>query len=99
MFLFSLNKTVKAEAIIEYMNPEYIVCDEIGCEEDLYALEYCINSGVKLCASTHAGSIDEALERKVIKELVKRKAFEIVILLDNGENTGKIKDIRIMKDD
>ena len=45
---------------IRVMSPLIIACDEIGGEHDVIAIESAMNSGVKIIATAHAGSVDEA---------------------------------------
>lgn len=35
--------------------PEYIICDEIGTEEEVRAMSYALGTGVKLIVTVHAG--------------------------------------------
>lgn len=79
---------------IRVMSPKVIICDEIGNENDSYALKYADNSGVRILASAHAGSIDEAMNRKVLSDLFKNKMFQYVVLLGTGDKVGQIVDIR-----
>lgn len=83
----------KAEGIItaiRVMSPEIVVCDEIGGNDDVSALESAIHSGVKIIATAHAGTIDEARKRSGISKLIKAGAFEEIVLLGFGERLGKI---------
>lgn len=87
------NKYEGIMTAVRVMSPQILVCDEIGSEEDLRALEYCINSGVKLCASCHGDSLSAALKRKTIAQLVDREAFSGAVLLGCGEERGKVIDV------
>lgn len=55
------------EIAMRTLSPEYIICDEIASEEDRQALLECIGSGVRICASVHAGSIGELKQTKIWK--------------------------------
>lgn len=91
------NSYPKSEGImtaIRVMSPKIIVCDEIGGENDIFALENAINSGVEIVATAHAGSIDEALTRKGISKLISLGAFDYIVALGTKERIGKVVEIR-----
>jgi len=90
------NSYPKSEGImtaIRVMSPKIIVCDEIGGEPDIVALENAINAGVKIVATAHAGSIKEAENRLGLSRLIKAGAFDVIVSLGNGVNIGKIMKI------
>ena len=61
---------------VKVMSPQILICDEIGSSEDNEALQYALNSGVKLIASCHASSLDELKKRRQHPgKLIKDKAF------------------------
>lgn len=57
--------------------PQVIVCDELGGEEDVAALQAGMHAGVNFAATVHAGSIEEALARPVVQQLL--HAFDWII--------------------
>lgn len=63
------------ECALRTLSPQLIVCDEIGGESDASALISAKGSGVPVCASIHASTIDEILEKPFMKELVENKVF------------------------
>lgn len=80
----------KSEGImlaLRSLNPEVIICDEIG--DDGEAVEQAVFCGVKMIASAHAGSIEELKRRRSTRGLV--PVFERVALL--GER-GELIDYR-----
>lgn len=79
---------------VKIMSPQIIVCDEIGTKDDLEALDYAINSGVKIIATMHSSNIDDALKKPYMKELFSRKAFDYIVLLGTGDNLGKAISIK-----
>ena len=86
----SYNKYEGIMTAVKVMSPYVLVCDEIGGKEDFQALEYCLNSGVKLVATCHASSIEEAKRRSTISKLFKEKAFDCCAVLGTGKMCGKI---------
>ena len=86
----------KAEGIetaIRVMTPDIVVCDEIGSRKDTKALIGSVNSGVKIIATAHAGSIEELKSRKHIKKLLKCGVFEYAVLLGNESEVGQVKEL------
>ncbi len=61
------------------MSPGVVVVDEIGGEDDTEAIRRCFYSGVKIIASIHGDSVDDALEK--IPELTNDSIFEYFITL------------------
>ncbi len=75
---------------VKVMSPEILVVDEIGSKEDTKALEYVINSGVKLVATAHCNDYDEAKKRVTISKLLKDGVFDCVALLGKGSMCGRL---------
>lgn len=61
------------------MNPEFIVCDEIGGYEESLALLSAQNTGVPIIATAHASSVDELLRRKNIAILHESHLFDAYV--------------------
>lgn len=58
------------------MNPQYIICDEIGTAEEALALLAVENAGVPLLASAHAATLDQLLRRRNIRMLHQAAVFD-----------------------
>lgn len=69
-------KGLAIELATRTMNPQYIVCDEIGSLEEARALLEVENTGVPLLASAHAKSKDELLRRPNIRLLHRAGVFD-----------------------
>lgn len=87
----SYNKFEGVMTAVRVMSPVYLVCDEIGSRDDLKALEYAVNSGVKLIATCHSSSLQELQSKPVIRKLIKLGVFERAVLLGSGTQCGKVK--------
>lgn len=61
------------------LNPQIIVCDEIGSSRQSASIISAHGSGVMLVASAHAGSIEELMRRPGIKILNKAGIFEYYV--------------------
>jgi stage III sporulation protein AA len=68
----------------KYMNPEYIICDEIGDIEEAKAITSSQHSGVPFIASAHADSFSSLLLRHNIAYLLENNVFDTVIKLSRN---------------
>jgi len=59
------------------MAPQIIACDEIGSKEDILAIKYALNSGVK--GLMHGKNIEDVKNNKDVYELIEKKNVEKVI--------------------
>ena len=78
-------------AAIKTMSPDYIICDEIGSENDLTAIKECVGSGAKLIATAHGKNLEEIKKRPIIKKILETGAFENIAILKNKSTPCKIK--------
>lgn len=86
----------KAEGMImmiRSMSPQVIAVDEIGTFEDIHAIEYAMQCGCKMIASVHAMDMEEAKEKPVLGELIRKRRFERYIELGNSRHPGEIRNI------
>ncbi|MDD6236298.1 MAG: ATPase, T2SS/T4P/T4SS family [Clostridiales bacterium] len=81
------------ETAIRTMAPEMIVCDEIGSREDAAAVAEAVNSGVKVVATMHAGSMEEFLRKPIAKPLLDIGAFDYVFVLDGSGPKCLVKQV------
>ncbi|NLW92871.1 MAG: stage III sporulation protein AA [Syntrophomonadaceae bacterium] len=86
-------KAVGMMMAIRSLSPRVIICDEIGRQEDYIAVQECINAGVKVICSVHAGSDDELRRRPFIKDLLGGGAFKLGIVLSRSRGPGSIREI------
>ena len=81
----------KAKAIemaLRCMNPQAIVCDELGTEADAAALEAGLASGVVFLASVHCDSIEHLESRPQLARLLHTGAFATAVLLEGRSHPG-----------
>lgn len=81
------------EQALRCMSPSYIICDEIGADEDVKAIESCANCGVSVIAAIHASNEDELSKKPNAVKLLKTGAFETVVFLSSRKNAGRISKI------
>jgi stage III sporulation protein AA len=63
---------------VRAMSPEAIITDEIGTEQDIQALQYCLTSGVSIICTIHGSSIQDVEGRL---KLDPKQMFQEVIIL------------------
>ena len=83
----------KSEAILQSirsMAPDIIICDEIGSQDDINAVEKSVNCGVSIIATVHASNEYEIKHRKNIQTLLKTGAFSKIVFLTNKKSPGEI---------
>lgn len=91
--LSGVSKEEGIRRAIRLLSPRFIICDEIGAKNELSCFEYLFNSGVKLIATTHAESIYEAMQKPLIKKMIKRRFFDYIICLSKERKIFEIKDV------
>lgn len=85
--------------LIRSMSPRVIATDEIGRDEDIYALKEAMNAGVKFITTVHGDSIEEISRRTNISSLIENRVFERIIILTNRPKVGTVKEIIDLKTD
>lgn len=85
--------------LIRSMSPKVIATDEIGRDEDIYALKEAMNAGVKFITTVHGDSIEDISRRTNIASLIKNRVFERMIILSNRPKVGTVKKIINLRTD
>ncbi|WP_052446770.1 hypothetical protein [Candidatus Soleaferrea massiliensis] len=86
----------KADAImiaVRCLSPDIIICDELGTTREAEAVEMGLNSGVTVIASAHASNPSEIQNKPQIRRLLGTGAFSRIVLLDNRERVGRIRQV------
>ena len=76
------------------MNPQAIVCDELGTIQDAAALEEGMASGAVFLASVHCDSLDHLSKKPQLARLLATGAFSLAVLLDGRERPGTVSELR-----
>ncbi|ARK31407.1 stage III sporulation protein AA [Halalkalibacter krulwichiae] len=80
--------------LIRSMSPDVIVVDEIGRDEDVYAVQEALHAGVKVMTTAHGISLEDIERRPAMKSLLDIKAFERCVELTRTDRAGIIRRIR-----
>ncbi len=93
------DKSTAVVTAVKVMSPDVLVCDEIGAKGDLEALEYALNSGVRLVCTCHAADFDDLKKRPAIGRLMKQGYFDFAAMLGTGAMCGRLTAFYKLKDD
>ena len=69
----------KADAVLRAtrtLNPQFVICDEIGTKEEAEQILSAVNSGVKFICSAHGENLQQVLKRPAIKLLADSGIFD-----------------------
>ncbi len=92
-----IKKSIAIENMIRSLNPDIILCDEIGGEQDIKAIKNARHKGVKVIASVHGNNVKDIDEYKEIFNrfvfLSKKAGIGTVEGIYNGEFQKVIKNI------
>lgn len=79
------------ESALRTLSPQLIICDEIGSSADADAILDSSGAGVPVCASAHAGSLEELISKPHIKRLIDNNVFKYAVglseIIGNTEHT------------
>ncbi len=87
------SKKIGFENGIRSLAPNIIVTDELSEWEDVEAVKFASNCGVRIIASTHSDNIDSFTKKVAFKELVEEKIFSRYVVLSMREGPGTLEGI------
>ena len=79
--------------LLRSMSPQIIAVDEIGEEEDYFAINEIMKCGVKFLGTVHAANLEEVRQMKAISNLLQDKLLERIVCLElskTNQRTFKI---------
>ena len=83
---------------IRSLSPDILICDEIGTEGDMEALNMAFNSGVNIIVSIHGYSIEDIYRRRIFKDLLENSILDRIIVLSNKNGPGTIENAYLIGD-
>lgn len=78
-YLSGYPKAYGINVAMRYMNPEYVVCDEIGSSDEAQEISELQHTGVPLLASAHCDSFSALKMRKNIAFMLENGVFDAVL--------------------
>lgn len=93
------DKSAAVVTAVKVMSPDVLICDEIGAKGDLEALEYALNSGVRLVCTCHAADFYDLKKRPAVGRLMKQGYFDFAAMLGTGAMCGRLTAFYKLKDD
>ena len=91
----NVSKATGMKMLIRSMAPQVIVADEIGNKEDIDAINFAVCSGCKGIFTAHGYDFEDILLNPVLKDLIDRHLFEVIIFLDSKKR-GTIKKVYLL---
>ena len=88
-----IKKSAAISMATRTLNPQYIICDEIGGKEETDEILSAVNTGVYFICSAHCESLDQLYKRPNIKILIENGIFEKLVLIEHKNIEFYIKDI------
>ena len=77
----NVTKNQGIHMLVRTMAPEIIACDEIGSSDDVEAIHYALDSGVKGIFTMHGKNIEDIKNNRQIYELIENREIQKVVFL------------------
>ena len=88
-----IKKSAAISMATRTLNPQYIICDEIGNKEESDEILSAVNAGVYFICSAHCDNLGQLYKRPNIENLIENGIFEKLVLLEHKNHEFYIKDI------
>lgn len=88
--LNGFSKSDGIEIAVRTLSPDVIICDEIGNNEEVKAIQHGFSSGVKFIVSLHVASEKELYQKPQLRSLLLTQEFQYIVLLKNNFNGFEI---------
>ena len=82
--LSGYKRALGVEIAVRTLSAEVIIVDEISSREDAAAMLSSLGAGVCVIATVHARSLDDAMKRDYVRNLIKGGLFECVCLISRS---------------
>ena len=91
--LMGIKKSDAINMATRTLNPQYIICDEIGSVKEAEEILSAVNTGVEFICSVHGNSVEQALKRPNIKLLTDSGIFHRYVTVCQKNQRFYIKEI------
>ncbi|UOF90121.1 stage III sporulation protein AA [Fodinisporobacter ferrooxydans] len=81
------------QMLIRSMSPDVIMTDELGRDEDAYAVMEALYAGVKVVSTIHGIGIEDAKKRHSLERLFRDKAFQRFVVLSRRKGVCTIESV------
>jgi len=92
-YISGIKKSVAVSMATRTLNPQFIVCDEIGSLRESEEILSSVNTGVKFICSAHGNNIDSIYRRPNIRVLLNENVFHRIVILEQIKSKFYIRDI------
>lgn len=79
--------------LIRSMAPDVVAVDELGCEEDMKAVNQVMQCGSRIIATIHGDSLEDILRKDFFRETAEHKIFGRYIVLEKRNGKCMVKAI------
>lgn len=86
-------KSVGILQAIRTLSPQVILCDEIGDEQDILAVERGLYCGVRFIVTAHGSDRSDLDRRPVLRDFMKRCTPERILILCGADRPGVLRDV------
>jgi len=86
-------KAIAASMATRTLNPQFIICDEIGTVEEAIQILYSVNTGVKFICSVHGDNLNSVQKKQGISTLFSNNVFYRVVIMQQKKHRFCIEDI------
>lgn len=92
-YISGINKAKAIQMATRTLNPQYIICDEIGQEEESQQILGAVNTGVGFICTAHGENMQNIKKRPHIKKLLDEGVFARTVSLVQSQNLFRIGEI------
>ena len=86
----------KAEGMllaVRNLSPQVVLCDELGGQEEVKAVQQVLNCGAAVITTVHAGSREQLYSRPAILQLIRSRAFGKIAFLSEYPHPCTVKEV------
>lgn len=84
-------RSIGMQIALRSMSPDVMVIDELGCEDEVFEILNSVNTGVRIVATAHAGSLEELMRRKNMKPLIDAEVFDVFLGIKSLDGSRSVK--------
>ena len=88
-------RSLGMQIALRSLSPDVMVIDELGCEDEVLEILNSVNTGVRIVATAHAGSLEELMRKKNMKPLIDAEVFDVFFGIRSVDGARSVKiDVR-----